>query len=379
MNARRYSRRRALATMGAATALGTSLPLEQALAQGFAGLGTAADGFALPERGRTLIFPQDHGAHPGFRIEWWYLTANLTTSDGREGGIQWTLFRAALAPDGPQEGWRTPQVWLGHAGLTLPGQHYHAEVLARGGIGQAGVRAAPFAAWIDNWEMRDPGTPSPTDGAAPSGNRDALDTLSLSAAGADFGYDLMLTAEGPLVLQGDAGYSVKSPAGQASHYYSQPFYAVRGNLRLPDETIAVEGQGWLDREWSSQPLADTQDGWDWISLHLDTGEKMMGFRLRDRAGPPFTSATHITAAGHETPYSDGALTMTPLETARVEGRDVPVRWQAVLAEQGIDVELSAIEPQAWMGTSTPYWEGPVRISGSHGGRGYLEMTGYTPD
>ena len=29
-----------------------------------------------------------------------------------------------------------------------------------------------------------------------------------------------------------------------------------------------------------------------------------------------------------------------------------------------------------MGTSFPYWEGPISFSGSHAGVGYLEMTGY---
>ena len=45
-------------------------------------------------------------------------------------------------------------------------------------------------------------------------------------------------------------------------------------------------------------------------------------------------------------------------------------------EKGIDVRVEAVNPRAWMTTSVPYWEGPVRITGSHGGRGYLEMTGY---
>ena len=40
---------------------------------------------------------------------------------------------------------------------------------------------------------------------------------------------------------------------------------------------------------------------------------------------------------------------------------------------------AAVNPQAWMETSFAYWEGPVRIEGSHAGRGYLEMTGYAPD
>ena len=52
--------------------------------------------------------------------------------------------------------------------------------------------------------------------------------------------------------QGEAGFSLKSEAGQASYYYSQPFYAVRGTLSLDGRAVAVTGQGWLDREWSSR-------------------------------------------------------------------------------------------------------------------------------
>ena len=76
--------------------------------------GTEAEGFAVPERGTQLEFPTDHGAHPAYRIEWWYLTANMTGPNGTPYGLQWTLFRSALAPrDG--DGWSAPQLWMGHA------------------------------------------------------------------------------------------------------------------------------------------------------------------------------------------------------------------------------------------------------------------------
>ena len=115
-------------------------------AQGYAGLGSAAtEGVARPDPETRLDFPRDHGPHPDFRIEWWYLTANLTGPDGTEYGVQWTLFRSALAP-GEAEGWSSPQIWMGHAAVTTAESHLFAERLARGGIGQAGVRAAPFAA-----------------------------------------------------------------------------------------------------------------------------------------------------------------------------------------------------------------------------------------
>ncbi|MFV0333531.1 MAG: lipocalin-like domain-containing protein [Tropicimonas sp.] len=339
-------------------------PAAPTLAQGYAGLGSEAEGFATPDPARPLSFPRDHGPHPEYRIEWWYLTANLTDATGTDYGIQWTLFRSALAPR-DAEGWESPQIWIGNAGLTTPEVHFAAEKLGRGGTGQAGVSLAPFAAWIDDWRM---------ESTAPAG--DPLNDMTLTAGGEGFAYDLALHATGPLVAQGAGGYSVKSPQGQASHYYSQPSYRVSGTLTLPSGVVEVDGQGWLDREWSSQPLAETQDGWDWISLHLDGGAKLMGFRLRERGGRPYTSATWIAADGTPTPYGDGALVMTPLETTDVAGAAIPTSWQVELPERDLSVRLDALNPQAWMDLTFPYWEGPVRISGSHRGRGYLEMTGY---
>jgi predicted secreted hydrolase len=328
-----------------------------AAAQGFAGLGATAEEFALPRPETELRFPQDHGAHPDFRIEWWYLTANLTGPDGTPYGLQWTLFRSALAPrDG--RGWHTPQLWMGHAAVTTPGAHHVAERLARGGIGQAGVTAAPFAAWIDDWQMAGPD----------------FDHLRLTASGPDFAYDVTLTATGPLVLHGERGYSVKSAAGQASHYYSQPFFKVKGRLTLPGGAVPVAGTAWLDREWSSQPLAADQTGWDWFSLSFDSGDRLMGFVLR--GDDDFTAATWIGADGRAIPYPDGAFTATPLARHRVAGRDLPVDWQVRLPAQGIDVTVRALNRDAFMTTLVPYWEGPVTVTGSHAGVGYLEMTGY---
>lgn len=327
-----------------------------AFAQGFAGLGTSSDNFAIPSPNPTFGFPTDHGAHSDYRIEWWYITANLRDAEGVDYGLQWTLFRTALSTENG-ESWSSPQLWMGHAAVTTPNAHFVAERLARGGIGQAGVTVDPFGAWIDEWEM--------------SGDFDAP---KLSANGPDFGYDMQLSAQGPIVLQGDKGYSVKSAGGQSSYYYSQPFYDIAGTLHLPQGDVAVTGSAWLDREWSSQPLAADQTGWDWFSLSFDDGAKMMGFQLR--GNETYTSATWIEPDGTATPLPNGAFTAKPMETSDVAGRKIPTIWTVTLPEKGVNTTITAINPNAWMDTSVPYWEGPVRITGSHTGRGYLEMTGY---
>jgi predicted secreted hydrolase len=335
-----------------------------AFAQGYAGLGTTAgDGFALPQPGHVFSFPADHGPHDDFRIEWWYVTANLKGADGRDYGVQWTLFRSALAP-GEKPGWNSPQIWMAHAAVTTADHHYVAEKFARGGIGQAGVIASPFDAWIDDWAMTGKATA-----------QDALSSVSLKAHGSNFGYDLSLQANGPLVLQGDKGYSVKSATGQASYYYSQPFYTVAGTLHLPTGDVAVTGKAWADREWSSQPLSADQKGWDWFSLHFDDGAKLMGYHLRGKDSD-YTVATWIAADGTTQVLNTGALKLTPLKRAEVAGREIPVEWRLELPEKGLNITTQPLNEQSWMAVAFPYWEGPIRFSGSQSGVGYLEMTGY---
>jgi predicted secreted hydrolase len=341
---------RLLPLLLAITAVFALLPAP-APAQGFAGLGQGGEGFALPAPEPQFDFPADHGAHSEYRIEWWYLTASLQDERGTRYGVQWTLFRSALSPEGPQ-------VWMGHLGVTTPGAHFSGEKLARGGIGQAGVVADPFAAWIDDWSLAGPD----------------LDRLTLRAATAEAGYDLELTAEGPLVFHGQDGFSTKSASGVASYYYSQPFYAVEGTLTLPGGPVAVTGRGWLDREWSSQPLEDDQEGWDWFSLHLEDGHRLMAFQLR--GGSPYTYASWIAPDGTLTAYGDGALSLTPLDMSQVAGREVPTRWRLQLPAQSVDLEVGAVNGDSWQPTLFPYWEGPVTATGSHLAEGYLEMTGY---
>lgn len=327
-------------------------------AQGFDGYGTP-DGFRLPDPDTRLSFPADHGPHDGFRVEWWYVTANLTGPDGTDYGVQWTLFRNALSPEAA-EGWASPVVWMAHAALTTPDHHFAAERFARGGIGQAGVFADPFEAWIDDWSMAGSG----------------LSNLNIAAQDADFSYDLTLQATGHIVTHGAQSYSVKSREGHASHYYSQPFFEVDGRIRVEDETIPVTGTAWLDREWSSQLLGESQTGWDWVGLSFDDGARLMGFRLRSENGAAPTRGTWIGPDGVASDLPPGSLIMEPLETSETDGGAVPTSWRIRLDERSVNIVIEAINPQSWMDLAVAYWEGPVRIGGTHEGRGYLEMTGY---
>jgi predicted secreted hydrolase len=335
-------------------------------AQGYAGLGSNANDYAQVTPGKAFSFPGDHGPHPDFRIEWWYLTANLTDSSGTACGLQWTLFRQALQPGPQREGWANQQIWMAHAAATRADTHRFSECFARGGIGQAGVETSPFRAFIDSWEMRGESDADPM----------RIAPLELNATAKDFSYALKLTADRPLVLQGDGGFSRKSERGQASYYYSQPFFRVSGHLSVDDRPVDVSGYGWMDREWSSQPLASDQTGWDWFALHLGSGEKLMLYRMREKNGNNYISGTFISAAGGTRQLSAAEVAMTPKETVEIDGRRLPVQWDLAIPSLELAIHSVPLNPQAWMGTGFSYWEGPISFQGTHHGVGYLELTGY---
>ena len=348
-------------------------------------LAQGAPGFEQARPGKALEFPRDHGAHPGYRIEWWYLTANLQDAKGRPYGAQWTLFRFAARPPGNDTGtdqgasaWNSGQVYMAHMAITHPDGHVAFQRYARGGghggprgdsheaLEQAGATAAPFAAWLDDWRLASSGA-----GWLP---------LELRARQDDFGMALQLEATGPMVLQGDAGFSQKHAGGGGSYYYSQPFLEATGTLELGGRRVAVSGQAWLDREWSSQFLQPDQAGWDWFALHLDSGEKLMLFRLRARGGGgDYRHGVLISADGRARTLDPSRIALLPMAETVVAGRALPLHWRVDLPEVGRSLELQALHPEQWLDVDFPYWEGVVLVRGDgagNSGRGYLELTGY---
>ena len=105
--------------------------------------GTPDPGFARAFEPRAFSFPGDHGPHPDFATEWWYLTGNLESDDGRRFGYQLTLFRVGLRPgEAAQDSdWRSNQLYMGHLAVSdiAGARHHSAERFARAAAGLAGA------------------------------------------------------------------------------------------------------------------------------------------------------------------------------------------------------------------------------------------------
>jgi len=327
-------------------------------------------GFERAVEPREFEFPRDHGAHPGFATEWWYLTGNLHSENGRRFGYQLTLFRIGLRPgEAAQDSdWRSNQIYMGHFAISdiAGGRHYSAERFARAAAGLAGARAAPFEVWLGPWSMR-----------ADSG----LFPLSVEARQGDMAVSLQLqSGDKPLLLQGDRGLSRKSATpGNASYYYSFTRLPTHGELRVGGSAYRVQGDSWMDREWSSSALDSDQAGWDWFALQLEDGRELMFYRLRDRQGGmhAYSRGNLVDNDGSAHSLMPGQVKLTPLRYWQAgDGTRYPVEWRLQVTDYRLDLEVRALLDDQLMDHSVQYWEGAVDVSGSHRGQGYMELSGY---
>ncbi len=332
----------------------------------------------------NLEFPKDHGAHPGYRTEWWYYTGNLESENGALYGFQLTFFRRQISPPGAVEkwprqpsAWRTQQVYMDHAAVAdIAGkQHLQAEDVSRQALGLAGVTQTEnqTIVFLKNWSAK----------IGP-------DSQVLKVNAGDFGFELNFKPAKPPVLHGDRGYSLKGATPErASCYYSFSRLSGQGRISIGGKTVEVSGSAWMDHEFSTAPLEPGITGWDWFSLQFDDQTEIMVFLLRTETHMlhAASSGTFVDAAGQSRHLKKKDFKIDVLDTwkSRHSQARYPSRWRLRIEPLAIDVtikpNLSDQEMRTAGSTGVTYWEGSVSIDGKKEGRpvkgqGYVELTGY---
>lgn len=328
-------------------------------------MANATPQYAKVLRGLVLQFPRDHGAHPGFRTEWWYVTGALDAPRPNV-GFQLTFFRVRTGfSEALNSVIAASQIVFAHAAVTVPGDKLrHADRAARANLG-AGFSTSDCDVHVGAWQMR----------------RSGSDVFTVTAQDAQFAFDLSLTPTQPKMLQGDAGFSQKGTGPhQASYYVSWPQLRVDGNIVLDGKPQRASGKAWFDHEWSSEVLGAADVGWDWLGINLADGGALMAFRIRDAAGATvFTHAVLRSATGQTERWDGNDVQFKALRTWRsARGTDYPVETELRFGPHTVrtrpvldDQELSTRRP-----APVTYWEGLVLVEGTFSGRGYLELTGY---
>lgn len=327
-------------------------------------------GLAIARPGNVLEFPRDHGSHPEFKTEWWYITGHLQTADN-ELGFQITFFRSA-SKESPQDD--SQQIYLAHAAIIdkQTGTFLHEERL-NSDDWNASAQTGSLDLYNGNWylTMEDPDT-------------EQMQTrFSIKGVGS---LELTLTPAKDKTLFGENGYSQKGDEkGAASHYITFTRLDVKGYLKQKDQKEQLTGIAWMDHEFSSSQLSSDQIGWNWSSLILDDGSELMAYVMRRQDGKtdPNSRLTLISPTGETTEYKGNSFAWTPIRTwtSLQTGASYPVEYEITWDNQRMHVRPFA-DKQELVGTigDFEYWEGACEVLDENGNRiglAYTELTGYT--
>lgn len=321
--------------------------------------------------GKPLAFPQDTGAHPDYRTEWWYITGWLRDAKGAERGFQVTFFRVRtlLGEDNPSR-FAPTQLIFAHAAVADParGRLLHGERVARAVDPLAGAEEGRTRVWLDDWSLE----------------LDEAGHYLTRVRAEDFAFSLRFDPPAEPLLNGREGWSQKAPDPvNASWYYSRPHLAVSGVLELGGVSDEVTGHAWLDHEWSSEILPEGASGWDWIGVNLHDGGSLMAFQMRDRAHESMWNAGTLAEPGKAVrALAPDEVRFEPLRgwVSPRSGIRYPVAWTVHAGGRRFEIVplMDDQELDSRGSTGAVYWEGAIRLfeSDVEIGQGYLEMTGY---
>jgi predicted secreted hydrolase len=326
--------------------------------------------FQVAQPGRGLSFPTDHGSHPAFETEWWYLTGHLVPKGGSvfgsptSYGVQLTFFRRRKG-DGS---WGQLYAAHGALGNVVAGTFTHDMRYARSGMGLVDVSERNLQISLLDW-----------------GLESISDRWLLRwGVGESTKIRLITNPITPkmIVPQGDGGYSKKAPCEScASMYYSVPQIQAEGEIRIGDKVVPVSGLLWMDHEFMTNALQPEQVGWDWFSLMTDRGQSFMLFQVRgkDSANDYFSASFVDGETITKLEAGDFSIKAESSWTSPHSGATYPQRWRITVPKVNFDEVLIPVLPdqEVRAGEKDPitYWEGAI-VNSKNTVKGFAELTGY---
>ncbi len=345
----------------------------------------AADPWKYAEPGYKVTLPRDHGSHPDYRIEWWYLTGHLWTENKeRRFGFQATWFRVGVDKKNrtlthPTDAFGEDELFLAHMALVdiQTGRFIHEERFQRNNW-DAWAKEEDLDLRNGNWTLkRQPGPPEQIQ-------------LSGSVLG-DGRFSFRLKPIKPLVQFGEEGISRKGDArSAASIYLTFPRLELTGNLDWEGARHEVHGQAWMDHEISSSQLDQNQVGWDWASIQLQDGREIMVYLMRrsDGSFDPWSRLHWIDRDSKTTSIKPSNFSWTAKgkwkspETGTEYPAGLVLKIDDPERKREITLHLNPlVQGQEMIGRlgGINYWEGACDVlddSGRSVGSAYVELTGY---
>jgi len=350
---------------------------KQALGQDYP---VSEEGFALPSETIALEFPRDHGSHPEFKSEWWYLTGHLEGPEPQDRfGFQLTFFRSATVPSNQEpEAAQPRQIYMAHAAFLnkSTGEHLYEERFNRDAW-NADAEVGHLSVFNGNWQIE----------MVDKTREQMMASFSINGQRR---FELSLIPSKPKTLFGENGVSRKGKDPEAKSYYiTFTRLKVSGSLTIGQRRMPVSGVAWMDHEFSSSQLSEGQIGWNWSSLILDDESELMAYVMRREDGQvdPYSQMYIIDPQGRTTRYSSSQFNWTPTDfwTSPHNGARYPIEyaisWTDAMSRKRTLTIRSQPSDQEMSGpiSGFTYYEGAGTVYDQNGeniGKSFTELTGY---
>ena len=297
----------------------------------------------------AVSLPKDDAPHQA-AMEWWYYNGHLNTESGKQYSFHYTVFLVN----------NVVHHMVSHASVNehQTGKHYTAQ---RRTAGNPSIKKENgFEFTQGDWLMI-------------GGN--GHDKLKIITD--EFSLDLSLTNTYPPIYHGGNGIISMWDAGD-SYYYSRSRMAASGVIKIGDTSEKVTGISWFDHQWGDFSVGVLK--WDWFSLQLNDGMDVMIYQLREKkTDEPILYTGSISQNGNTETLSAADFMVVPGKkwTSNKSSIVYPMEWVIEIPSRNIYLEVKSIsensEFDAMLTTYNIYWEGAVKVQGSHTGLGFMEL------
>lgn len=347
--------------------------------------------FPNPDPNYTFSFPRDHGNHPEFKIEWWYVVGHLfdDANPQQRYGFQATFFRSrehpatATEPNDPTATFGQEHIYMAHMALSHANtETYHHETRLNRNGWNAYSRTNTLDLRNGNWTFK----------LDENVNGEEVFVLHMSI-NTTTSVELKLTPRKPRIIFGEPGSKVSIKGNEAdarSYYISYTRLGASGSITQNDKHFEVSGEAWMDHEISSNQIGEEIQGWDWLCIQFNNGRELKAYRLRTDQGymSPHSRLIWIDENGTPTYRLPSAYQWIENDywNSETTGGRYPnrVTLETIDPQTQHSVRYSLIpifDAQEMTDTLSDihYWEGACRVVDDQGqevGNAYLELTGY---
>ena len=323
-------------------------------------------------RYKKIKFPKDESAHNSI-IEWWYLNGNLKDKKGNKYAFMDCLFKVDVN-----------RIKIPFLKSPFKTSYFSHSLLSDIKNNKFSPEVNPISIpSVDSFSK----TPLFINYTSPS--LEGYTNYVIESVG-KFKYhiktkdiDLILSSTKKPLFEGGKGFIDLKP--EKTYYYSLTNLQTNGKIRIKNNWIDVTGKSWMDHQWADVPYRERGNAWTWFSIQLNNNMEMVCFEYDNGKSKTYLASISYPDNNQKHFSKVEFKSLGRTWKSKKTGTIYPLSWEIKIPEENITLKVeSLINNQEVNFGTINYWEGPLSVAGTIGGKkvkgnGFMELVGYPSD